>query len=47
MDPSDPDTLYAEGVVAAEPPDDDLPETSPLSDKGGTAPGPDDLDRLL
>ncbi|RZU31843.1 hypothetical protein [Blastococcus saxobsidens] len=47
MDPSDPDTLYAEGPVAPEPPDDDLPETSPMTDKGGTGPGPDDLDRLL
>ena len=48
MDPKDPSTLYAEGPVAAEPPeDDDKPETSPLRDSGGTGPGPDDLDRLL
>jgi len=47
MDPKDPDTLYAEGPVAAEPPDDDLPATSPLEDSGGTGPGPDDLDELL
>ena len=46
MDPRDPGTLYAEGPVAAEPPDDDLPTTSPLRDSGGTGPGPDDLDRL-
>jgi hypothetical protein len=44
MDPRDPDTLYAEGPVAPEPPDDDLPEESPLRDSGGTGPGPDDLD---
>ena len=44
MDPRDPDTLYAEGPVAAEPPDDDVPDTSPLRDSGGTGPGPDDLD---
>ena len=44
IDPKDPDTLYAEGPVAAVPPDDDLPESSPLADKGGTGPGPDDLD---
>ncbi len=44
MDPKDPDTLYAEGPVAAEPPEDDLPESSPLRDSGGTGPGPDDLD---
>ncbi|MGY1827935.1 MULTISPECIES: hypothetical protein [unclassified Blastococcus] len=47
MDPRDPDTLYAEGPVAPEPPDDDVPDASPLPDSGGTAPGPDDLDRLL
>jgi arsenate reductase len=47
MDPRDPDTLYAAGPVAAEPPDDDRPERSPLRDSGGTGPGPDDLDRLL
>ncbi|WP_236828312.1 MULTISPECIES: hypothetical protein [unclassified Blastococcus] len=47
MDPQDPDTLYAEGPVAPEPPDDDVPESSPLPDSGGTGPGPDDLDRLL
>ncbi|MGY1846756.1 MULTISPECIES: hypothetical protein [unclassified Blastococcus] len=47
MDPRDPDTLYAEGPVAPEPPDDDVPDTSPLPDSGGTGPGPDDLDRLL
>jgi hypothetical protein len=46
MDPRKPDTLYAEGPVAEAPPDDDLPETSPLRDSGGTGPGPDDLDRL-
>lgn len=46
MDPKDPSTLYAEGPVAPEPPEDDVPETSPLRDSGGTAPGPDDLDRL-
>ena len=44
MDPKDPSTLYAQGPVAAEPPDDDLPEASPLRDSGGTGPGPDDLD---
>jgi hypothetical protein len=44
MDPKDPDTLYAEGPVAPEPPDDDVPEESPLRDSGGTGPGPDDLD---
>ncbi|WP_198598059.1 hypothetical protein [Blastococcus atacamensis] len=47
IDPTDPDTLYAEGPVAPEPPDDDVPESSPLRDSGGTGPGPDDLDRLL
>ncbi len=47
MDPRDPSTLYAEGPVAPEPPEDDLPDTSPLPDSGGTGPGPDDLDRLL
>jgi hypothetical protein len=47
IDPKDPDTLYAEGPVAAEPPDDDVPDSSPLADSGGTGPGPDDLDRLL
>ncbi len=47
MDPRDPSTLYAEGPVADEPPEDDLPDTSPLPDSGGTGPGPDDLDRLL
>ena len=47
MDPRDPSTLYAAGPVAPEPPEDDLPETSPLPDSGGTGPGPDDLDRLL
>ena len=52
MAPKDPSTLYAAGPVAAEPPphglpSDDLPEESPLVDKGGTGPGPDDLDRLL
>ena len=57
MDPKDPSTLYAAGPVAAEPPVDDVPaddvpadevpEPSPLVDKGGTGPGPDDLDRLL
>ena len=46
MDPADPDTLYAEGPVADEPPDDDKPDSSPLRDSGGTGPGPDDLDRL-
>ena len=44
MDPRDPSTLYAEGPVAPEPPEDDLPDTSPLPDSGGTGPGPDDLD---
>lgn len=44
MDPQDPDTLYAEGPVADEPPDDDVPETSPMPDSGGIGPGPDDLD---
>ena len=47
MDPKDPSTLYAAGPVAAEPPADDVPDESPLVDKGGTGPGPDDLDRLL
>ena len=47
IDPKDPDTLYAEGPVAAEPPDDDVPAASPLKDSGGTGPGPDDLDELL
>ena len=47
MDPRDPSTLYSEGPVAPEPPEDDLPETSPLPDSGGTGPGPDDLDQLL
>jgi arsenate reductase len=47
MDPRDPSTLYAEGPVAAEPPEDHRPDTSPLRDSGGTGPGPDDLDRLL
>ena len=47
MDPRDPSTLYSEGPVAPEPPEDDLPETSPLPDSGGTRPGPDDLDQLL
>ena len=52
MDPKDPSTLYAAGPVAAEPPVDDVPADevpapSPLVDKGGTGPGPDDLDRLL
>ena len=47
IDPRDPDTLYAEGPVAAEPPEDDRPDSSPLRDSGGTGPGPDDLDRLL
>ena len=36
--------VRAEGPVAAEPPDDDVPESSPLRDSGGTGPGPDDLD---
>jgi hypothetical protein len=44
MDPKDPSTLYSEGPVAAEPPDDDVPETSPVPDSGGVGPGPDDLD---
>ena len=44
IDPRDPDTLFAEGPVSPEPPDDDVPETSPLRDSGGTGPGPDDLD---
>lgn len=35
MDPSDPTTLYSEGPVAAEPPDDDKPDASPLRDSGG------------
>lgn len=43
-DPRDPRTLGAAGPVADEPPDDDLPEASPLRDSGGTGPGPDDLD---
>ena len=50
MDPWDPSTLYSEGPVAPEPPEDDLPDTSPttpLRDSGGTGPGPDDLDELL
>ena len=52
MDPKDPSTLYAAGPVATEPaaddvPVDDVPAASPLVDKGGTGPGPDDLDRLL
>ncbi len=47
MDPRDPSTLYSEGPVAPEPPEDDLPDTSPLRDSGGTGPGPDDLDELL
>jgi len=52
MDPKDPSTLYAAGPVAAEPPVvelpvDDLADEVPLVDKGGTGPGPDDLDRLL
>lgn len=47
MDPKDPSTLYAAGPVEADPPPDDVPEESPLVDKGGTGPGPDDLDRLL
>jgi arsenate reductase len=42
IDPKDPDTLFAEGPVAAEP-----PAASPLHDSGGTGPGPDDLDELL
>jgi hypothetical protein len=46
IDPRNPSTLYAEGPVAEEPPEDDLPESSPLRDSGGTGPGPDDLDRL-
>ena len=44
MNPKDPSTLYSEGPVAAEPPDDDVPETSPVPDSGGVGPGPDDLD---
>lgn len=44
IDPMDPDTLYAEGPVAPEPPDDDVPDSSPLPDSGGADPGPDDLD---
>jgi hypothetical protein len=44
MDPRDPSTLYSEGPVADEPPDDDVPETSPVPDSGGVGPGPDDLD---
>jgi hypothetical protein len=44
IDPTDPDTLYAEGPVAPEPPDDDVAEPSPLPDSGGVGPGPDDLD---
>ena len=44
MNPKDPSTLYSEGPVADEPPDDDVPETSPLPDSGGVGPGPDDLD---
>ena len=44
IDPRDPDTLYAEGSVAPEPPDDDVPDSSPLADSGGVGPGPDDLD---
>jgi hypothetical protein len=52
MDPKDPSTLYAAGPVAAEPPVvvpavDDLAADAPLVDKGGTGPGPDDLDELL
>ena len=27
--------------------EDDVPDTSPLRDSGGTGPGPDDLDELL
>jgi hypothetical protein len=46
IDPADPSTLYAEGPVAADPPEDDKPETSPLRDSGGTGPGPDDIDWL-
>jgi hypothetical protein len=46
MDPADPATLYSEGPVADEPPDDDKPDASPLRDSGGTAPGPDDMDWL-
>ena len=44
MNPKDPSTLYSEGPVADEPPDDDVPETSPVPDSGGVGPGPDDLD---
>jgi len=44
INPKDPDTLHAEGPVSAEPPDDDVPDTSSLRDSGGTGPGPDDLD---
>ena len=44
MDPKDPSTLYSEGPVADEPPDDDVPDTSPVPDSGGVGPGPDDLD---
>jgi hypothetical protein len=44
MDPRDPSTLYSEGPVADEPPDDDVPEASPVPDSGGVGPGPDDLD---
>ena len=44
MNPKDPDSLYREGPVAPEPPDDDVPETSPVPDSGGVGPGPDDLD---
>ena len=51
MDPKDPSTLYAAGPVVADPPADDfpdeLPQASPLVDKGSTGPGPDDLDLLL
>lgn len=46
VEPKDPDTLYAEGPVAKEPSGDDLSETSPLRDSGGTGPGPDDLDHM-
>jgi hypothetical protein len=44
MNPKDPSTLYSEGPVADEPPDDDVPESSPVPDSGGVGPGPDDLD---
>jgi hypothetical protein len=44
MNPKDPSTLYSEGPVADEPPDDDVSETSPVPDSGGVGPGPDDLD---